>query len=99
MATGVSTAPTVASPLIDVPEAGLRQIRRWGFLIAIGSFLFGFDTGVISGALLFIRDDFGLDSFEQSSVVSVLLLGAIAGALFTGRLGDRLGRRATLGLL
>jgi MFS transporter, SP family, galactose:H+ symporter len=68
-------------------------------MIAVGSFLFGYDTGVISGALLFIKEDFGLNAFEQSSVVSVLLLGAIVGALFTGRVADRIGRRKTLGLL
>lgn len=77
--TGISSTPTVPSPLVDVPGDGLKQIRRWGFLIVIGSFLFGYDTGVVSGALLFIKDDFALDSFEQGSVVSVLLLGAMAG--------------------
>src|SRR4051794_41081436 len=68
-------------------------------MIALGSFMFGFDTGVISGALLFIKQDFDLSSFEQSSVVSVLLLGAMAGALTAGNVADRFGRRATLGLL
>ncbi|MEO6867785.1 MAG: sugar porter family MFS transporter [Gaiellales bacterium] len=87
------------SPLVEFPEAGLRQIRRWGLLIVIGSFLFGYDTAVISGSLLFITDEFRLDAFEQGSVVSVLLLGAMAGALFTGRISDRFGRRAVLALL
>src|SRR4051794_14269340 len=99
MSTGIPTTGTAASPLIDVPEAGLKQTRRWGYLIALGSFMFGFDTGVISGALLFIKQDFDLSSFEQSSVVSVLLLGAMAGALTAGNVADRFGRRATLGLL
>lgn len=74
--------------------------------ITNGSFLFGFDTGIISGALLFIREDFGLNSFEQSSVVSGSLLGAILGpilgALTGGRIADRYGRRplpAGLGVL
>ena len=99
MATGIPTTATASSPLIDVPEAALRQTRRWGCLIAVGSFMFGYDTGVISGALLFIKRDFGLSSFAQSSVVSVLLLGAMAGAMYSGNLADRIGRRATLGLL
>jgi SP family galactose:H+ symporter-like MFS transporter len=97
MTQGLNTRPTDASPLIEVPPEGLRRLGRWGLMIALGSFLFGFDTGVISGALLFIKQDFGLGAFEQGSVVSVLLLGAIAGALVSGRVSDRVGRRATLG--
>src|SRR3954471_8089495 len=99
MSTGIPTTATATSPLIDVPEAGRRKIRRWGYLIALGSFMFGYDTGVISGALLFIKADFHLSSFQQSSVVSVLLLGAIAGASNAGKVADRIGRRATLGLV
>jgi SP family galactose:H+ symporter-like MFS transporter len=99
LATGIPTTHTGTSALLDVPEAGVRKTRRWGYLIALGSFMFGYDTGVISGALLFIKSDFHLSSFEQSSVVSVLLLGAIAGASYAGKVADRIGRRTTLGLL
>jgi SP family galactose:H+ symporter-like MFS transporter len=99
MATGVPATPTSESPLVDVPEEGRHRIRRWGLMIAMGSFLFGYDTGVVSGALLFIKEDFDLNAFEQSSVVSVLLLGAIVGALLTGGVADRIGRRKTLGAL
>src|SRR3954453_21216627 len=99
MSTGIPTTETATSPLIDLPEAGRRKTRRWGYLIALGSFMFGYDTGVISGALLFIKADFHLSSFEQSSVVSVLLLGAIAGALSAGKVADGIGRRATLALV
>jgi sugar porter (SP) family MFS transporter len=67
-------------------------------VIALGGFLFGYDTGVISGALLFIKKDFHLNAFQQGSLVSVLLLGAMAGALSAGRLGSRLGRKRTIGL-
>jgi hypothetical protein len=42
MATGVPTTATAKSPLIDIPEKGLRQIGRWGLLIATGSFLQNF---------------------------------------------------------
>jgi SP family galactose:H+ symporter-like MFS transporter len=99
MAQGLNTRPTEASPLIDVPPEGLRRIGRWGLVIALGSFLFGFDTGIISGALLFIKRAFGLGAFEQGSVVSVLLLGAITGAILSGRVSDRFGRRPTLAAL
>jgi sugar porter (SP) family MFS transporter len=64
---------------------------------ALGGFLFGYDTGVISGALLFIKQDFGgLSSFLQGAVVSGLLLGATLGALVAGRMADALGRRPTI---
>jgi SP family galactose:H+ symporter-like MFS transporter len=68
-------------------------------LIALGSFMFGYDTGVISGALLFIKHDLGLSDFQQGAVVSVLLIGAMTGALSEGRIADRIGRRAALGLI
>ncbi|NJC71359.1 sugar porter family MFS transporter [Planosporangium thailandense] len=96
MTTGIATTSTSSSPLAEVPVEGQRKVRRWGIIITLGSFLFGYDTGVVSGALLFIRRDFGLNALEQGSVVSVLLLGAIVGALATGRVADRIGRRKTL---
>jgi sugar porter (SP) family MFS transporter len=66
-------------------------------IAALGGFLFGYDTGVISGALLYIRHDLGnLSSFEQDSVVSGLLLGAAIGAVIAGRISDRIGRRPTI---
>ena len=53
--------------------------RRIFFFGALGGLLFGYDTGVISGAILFIKADFGLSPFMQGAVVAVLLLGAMVG--------------------
>jgi sugar porter (SP) family MFS transporter len=67
--------------------------RRIYFFGALGGLLFGYDTGVISGAVLFIKQDFHLSAFWQGAIVSSLLLGAMIGAAIAGRLSDRLGRR------
>src|SRR5215212_8954932 len=65
-------------------------------LTATGGLLFGYDTGVISGALLFIKQDFApLSAFLQGIIVSTLLVGAVVGALSGGPLSDRIGRRPT----
>lgn len=65
-------------------------------LAAVGGFLFGYDTGVISGALLFIKQEFTLSPLMEGVVVSGILAGAIVGAFGSGPLSDRLGRRLTL---
>ncbi|KAL7595993.1 hypothetical protein Lser_V15G29436 [Lactuca serriola] len=66
----------------------------------IGGLLFGYDTGVISGALLYIRDDFKAvdeSSFLQETIVSMALVGAMIGAAAGGWINDAYGRkRATL---
>src|ERR671916_130200 len=79
--------------------AGVAERRRFvnmaAAITATGGLLFGYDTGVISGALLFIRQDFELTSFLEGIIVSFLLVGAMVGALSGGPLSDRIGRRPT----
>jgi len=62
-------------------------------ITAIGGMLFGYDTGVISGAILFIRSAFSLSSTSQEIVVSAVLIGAVIGASISGTLADKYGRR------
>ena len=59
----------------------------------LGGFSFGYDTGVISGELLFIKTEFELNSFDQEILVSVTIATAMLTALASGYLGDRIGRR------
>lgn len=93
-----ASVPPGEGALAELPVKGVRKVWRWAAVISLGGALFGFDTGVISGALLFIKTDFGLTPFEQGAVVSALLVGAIAGALGIGRVADHVGRRGALGL-
>ncbi|GEO69350.1 sugar porter family MFS transporter [Levilactobacillus acidifarinae] len=66
------------------------------FFGALGGLLFGYDTGVISGAILFIQKQMNLGSWQQGWVVSAVLLGAILGAAIIGPSSDRFGRRKLL---
>jgi len=63
---------------------------------ALGGLLFGYDTGVISGALLFIKNSFHLGSTGQGVVVSAVLVGAVLGAALATALGDRISRRTLI---
>lgn len=66
------------------------------FFGALGGLLFGYDTGVISGAILFIEKQMHLGSWGQGIVVSGVLLGAMIGSLVIGPSSDRYGRRKLL---
>src|ERR687889_1147640 len=73
-----------------------RFVKVAAAITATGGLLFGYDTGVISGALLFIKEDLGpLSDFVQGLIVSFLLVGAVVGALSGGPFTDRFGRRWT----
>ncbi len=67
-------------------------------IVALGGFLMGFDSAVISGATPFYRETFGLDSGSMliGFSVSSLILGAIIGNISAGKLADRFGRRQIL---
>ena len=78
-----------------------HQIRHlWLYIIAgvasLGGLLSGFDTGVISGALLFINDTWPLSTLEQGWVVSSALVGAVLGAAGNGVLADVYGRKKVI---
>jgi sugar porter (SP) family MFS transporter len=74
-----------------------RHVALSAGVTALGGLLFGYDTGVVSGALLFVKKDFGgLSSFQEELITSLLLVGAVVGALLAGRVADLIGRRLTV---
>jgi len=96
------THPVVAGPYVDGEVALRPGTKVFGIacVVALGGFLVGFDATVISGAVPFIRDYFGLGgasgSLELGWAVSCLGWGAMAGNLAAGMLSDRLGRKRLL---
>ncbi|WP_424353932.1 sugar porter family MFS transporter [Methanobacterium sp. MBAC-LM] len=76
-----------------VKEKNVQFVIIAAVITAIGGMLFGYDTGVISGAILFIRESFSLSSTAQEIVVSSVLIGAVIGASISGLLADKYGRR------
>ncbi len=78
----------------------IRSTPRYAYLVAavaaVGGMLFGYDIGVISGAEKLITKHWGLSSGAEELAVSAVLIGAIVGGVFAGRLADRVSRRFAL---
>jgi len=68
-------------------------------IAAIGGLIFGYDVVVISGAILFIKQQFALSPTVEEVVISAVVLGALVGAAGGGPLADRFGRRIVLMLI
>jgi MFS transporter, SP family, major inositol transporter len=98
----MSPSSSAGSP--EISHAGTEGSgARRGYLVkltvisTLGGLLFGYDTGVISGALLYMQEDLNLTPTTEAWVVSSLLFpGAAVGALVGGKLADALGRRGSL---
>jgi sugar porter (SP) family MFS transporter len=73
-----------------------RKVFVWSLVIALGGFLFGFDTAVISGAEQSIQAYWRLNALQQGLTVSIALIGTVIGALTGAIPTDRWGRKKTL---
>jgi MFS transporter, SP family, arabinose:H+ symporter len=73
-----------------------KNVFTWSIIVALGGFLFGFDTAVISGVEQHIQQLFHLSSFLHGFTISSALIGTVTGALISGRPADRYGRKPIL---
>ncbi|WP_126246341.1 sugar porter family MFS transporter [Chitinophaga rhizosphaerae] len=73
-----------------------RYILGISFISALGGYLFGFDFAVISGALPFLRETFGLNAWWEGFLTGSLALGCMAGCAMAGALAERFGRKPGL---
>jgi len=80
----------------DAKAAAQQFVYLTTAISALGGMLFGYDIGVISGAILFIKKDFSLSAGTEEIVVSSVLMGSLVGAAVGGILADRFGRRKLL---
>ena len=78
------------------PQVKSGFIWRVSLIAGLGGILYGFDMGIIAAALIFVRSTFALSTRMEETVVSVVLVGAMLGAIVGGMVADRIGRRATL---
>ena len=78
------------------PRSATCFVYLLTFLSAIGGFLFGYDTGVVSGAMILLRDEFHLNSLWQEMVVSITIGAAAVCAFLGGFLNDWLGRKPVI---
>ncbi|WP_449769781.1 sugar porter family MFS transporter [Klebsiella pneumoniae] len=63
---------------------------------SVGGVIFGYDTGIIGGAIVFIGKEFNINDYIQGIIVSMSLLGAMIGSLAAGPLADKYGRKINL---
>lgn len=77
-------------------KTNLSYVYKITFVAAVGGLLFGYDTAVVAGAIGFIEKNFGLSAAHKGWIASCALVGCVIGAMCSGYLSDRLGRKKVL---
>jgi SP family galactose:H+ symporter-like MFS transporter len=87
---------------LSIPIAGTKPsidsafIGKVALIAGLGGILYGYDMGIIAAAMIFVRHTFSLSTRMEEATVSVVLVGAMLGAIVGGTVADRIGRRSTL---
>jgi sugar porter (SP) family MFS transporter len=79
-----------------MPHVNRGFILRVSFVAALGGVLYGYDMGIIAAAAIFVKRSFALSTIAEELVVSIVLIGAMTGAIVGGSVADWAGRRKTL---
>src|SRR5215467_4190937 len=88
------TTKTLVS--LEVEKGSARHLYLPAMVAAIGGLLFGFDTAVINGAIVFIKQQFGLSDAQTEIAAGSLLMGCVLGASVAAFTSDRFGRKRVL---
>lgn len=84
------------SGLSAPPRVNRGFILRISSIAGLGGVLYGYDMGIIAAAAIFVKRTWALSTLMEELVVSIVLVGAMIGAIAGGAIADRIGRRATL---
>lgn len=91
-----ATAPTKPAGAATPGQTNLSYLLPICLVATLGGFIFGYDTGVISGAIEFLTSKFGLNEMMKGWASGCVLIGCAAGVLVVGPISDRFGRKKAL---